>query len=326
MPGRKRDDQIAMKRSPTRSPSRSGRHSSSRAKAATARSISPASRTLIGLTSTPSDGATAWIAPHWPMPAAIGGITKHRRARHARRDLLEQLQPFTAEAVLELVKPVVLPPGRARLSTKPAPTGSGTFANTIGTVRVACSNGASGAGASGQDDVRRERDQFRRISRDRVGIAAAPAIFDPHVAADGPAQLLQPLQERSDAGLRFGIVRGQVREHADAPHSLGLLRPRRERPRRRRTAEQRDELATFHVAPLPVRSRLPPAKTPANLAEVLGADLNRSKSGVGSPIQKASGGIKDFPRERRHSASEAPALWSVQEQAPWTRCSSSYWL
>src|SRR5262249_3250095 len=35
------------------------------------------------------------------------------------------------------VNPVTLPPGRARLSTNPAPTGSGTFVNTIGTVRVA---------------------------------------------------------------------------------------------------------------------------------------------------------------------------------------------
>jgi hypothetical protein len=33
------------------------------------------------------------------------------------------------------------------------------------------------------------------------------------------------------------------RAHADAPHPLALLRARRERPRRRRTAEQRDELA-----------------------------------------------------------------------------------
>ena len=38
-------------------------------------------------------------------------------------------------------KPVALPPGRARLSTKPAPTGSATAVNIIGTVRVACSNG-----------------------------------------------------------------------------------------------------------------------------------------------------------------------------------------
>ena len=39
------------------------------------------------------------------------------------------------------MKPVALPPGRAKLFTKPAPTGSATAANTIGTVRVACSNG-----------------------------------------------------------------------------------------------------------------------------------------------------------------------------------------
>ena len=35
----------------------------------------------------------------------------------------------------KLIKPVAFPPGRARLSTKPAPTGSGTFANTIGGAR-----------------------------------------------------------------------------------------------------------------------------------------------------------------------------------------------
>jgi hypothetical protein len=39
------------------------------------------------------------------------------------------------------VKPVAFPPGRARLSMKPAPTGSATIANTIGTVRVTCSSG-----------------------------------------------------------------------------------------------------------------------------------------------------------------------------------------
>ena len=106
------------------------------------------------------------------------------------------------------MKPVTLPPGRARLSTKPAPTGSATIANTIGTVRVACSNGPTVA-LPGQDDVRRERDQFRRIFANAVGIARAPADVDPHVAADRPAQFLQPLQERRDAGLSFRIVGGE---------------------------------------------------------------------------------------------------------------------
>ena len=82
-----------------------------------------------------------------------------------------------------------------------------------------------------------------------VGIAGGPASVDPHVAAVGPAQLLQPLQECREAGLRFRIVRGRAHEHADAPHPLGLLRARRERPRGRRAAEKRDELAPLHVRP-----------------------------------------------------------------------------
>ena len=40
-------------------------------------------------------------------------------------------------------KPVALPPGRARLSTKPSPTGSTACANTIGTVRVAACSAAT---------------------------------------------------------------------------------------------------------------------------------------------------------------------------------------
>ena len=39
--------------------------------------------------------------------------------------------------------------------------------------------------------------------------------------------------------LALRIVRGQADQHADAPHALGLLRARRERPCRRRAAEQR---------------------------------------------------------------------------------------
>src|SRR5262245_51650501 len=101
------------------------------------------------------------------------------------------------------MKPVALPPGRERLSTKSPPTGSTTLTNWIGTFLVACSNG---------------------------------------LAADGPAQLHQRLMERSDAGLKFHIIRSCGQNYSDPPHSLGLLRPRRERPCSR-TAEQRDEIA-----------------------------------------------------------------------------------
>ena len=55
--------------------------------------------------------------------------------------------------------------------------------------------------ASGQNDIRRERDQFRRVSANVVGIGRGPTSVDPHIATVGPAQLLQALQERRDAGL-----------------------------------------------------------------------------------------------------------------------------
>src|SRR5262249_60520484 len=73
------------------------------------------------------------------------------------------------------------------------------------------------------------------------------ASVDPNVATDHPAQLLQLLQERTDASLIFRIIRGCSLDDADPPHALGLLRPRRERPCDSRAAEQRDELAPLHL-------------------------------------------------------------------------------
>jgi hypothetical protein len=79
------------------------------------------------------------------------------------------------------------------------------------------------------------------VSAIAVGIAGTPANIDPHVAAIGPAQFLQALQERREARLCLLIIRGQAHEHTDPPHSLALLRPRRARPRGR-AAEHCHEL------------------------------------------------------------------------------------
>ena len=45
------------------------------------------------------------------------------------------------------------------------------------------------------------------------------------------------------AGIAASFAALAHREHANAPHAVALLRARRERPRRRRAAEERDELA-----------------------------------------------------------------------------------
>src|SRR5262249_43474216 len=97
----------------------------------------------------------------------------------------------------------------------------------------------------GQDNIRCEREQFRRVPATAVGIDRAPTVVDPHVTTGGPAQLLQPLRQRGDAGRSIVVVGGEGHQYADAPPPLALLRTRRERPRNR-AAEQSDDLATVH--------------------------------------------------------------------------------
>jgi hypothetical protein len=60
------------------------------------------------------------------------------RSRYSGCDLLEQLKPFPRYAVFICGEAGNISAGRARLLTIPAPTGSGTITNTIGTVRVNC--------------------------------------------------------------------------------------------------------------------------------------------------------------------------------------------
>ena len=82
------------------------------------------------------------------------------------------------------------------------------------------------------------RDQFSCVFAHSVGLVVAPSIVDADVLPDSPTQLLQALCKSRQAGVSFHIVRSEWREHADAPHPLGLLRARRERPRCCRAAER----------------------------------------------------------------------------------------
>ena len=216
-----------------------------RAKAATARSISPASRRLNAFTSTAERGRHGLDGGKLAGSGAYGGIPRDRRSRHAWRDLLEQFQPFTGHAELEIHEP-------SGIATWPRQAVDEAATDRIGGYWEYDRHGAGhlqqlphGRAAGGQDDVGRERDQFRRVPANVPGMGSGPADIDLQVAANRPAQQRQPLQERSDAGLIWRIVRSCGQEHADAPHPLGLLRPRRQRPRRRRAAEQRDELAAL---------------------------------------------------------------------------------
>src|SRR5262249_30937025 len=98
----------------------------------------------------------------------------------------------------------------------------------------------------GQDDIRCEREQFRRVPATAVGIDRAPTVVDPHVTTGGPAPWRQPWRQRGAAGRSIVVGGGEVHQYAAAPHPLALLRAHRERPRDRRAADERDELAPLH--------------------------------------------------------------------------------
>jgi hypothetical protein len=70
----------------------------------------------------------------------------------------------------------------------------------------------------------------------------------PHVAAVGPAQLLQPFQERRVARLNVRIARSRARDYANVSDAIGLLRAYIERPRRRCATKKCNELASPQLA------------------------------------------------------------------------------
>src|SRR5262249_46080705 len=75
-------------------------------------------------------------------------------------------------------------------------------------------------------------------------VARTPAIDELDIAALYPAQRVKGLLENHDPRLSFRVIRDS-HQYTNAPHAIGRLRARRQRPRRR-AAEQRDELAPLH--------------------------------------------------------------------------------
>jgi hypothetical protein len=72
-------------------------------------------------------------------------------------------------------------------------------------------------------------------------------MLDLDIAVLRPAEGFQSLPKRDDTRKHFGVVLGVYVQERDASHALRLLRARRERPCRRRTAKERDKLAALHL-------------------------------------------------------------------------------
>src|SRR5262245_45182022 len=223
-----------------------------RAKAPTSRSISPASRTPSGLSSTPKEGATPWIAANCASPDGLLDSRRTATRRTPGAISLSISSHLTLSPNSADMKPVALPPGRARLCTMPMPTGHGHEDDRHASGRLLQRH--RWRRPVGHDDVGRERDQFGRVPADAI-VIDAPARVDLQVAAFVPAELAQRLLECREASYGIWIVIHRTDEHADPPYPVRLLRARRERPCNR-AAEHRDERAPPHSITSSARSRI----------------------------------------------------------------------
>src|SRR5262245_31767233 len=143
-------------------------------------------------------------------------------------------------------RPVTLPPGRARLGTRPVPIGSFAAANTIGTTDVTCF-AASTAHSRRYDHIDLESDELSGNLAEALGTSLRPTILDRQGATLDPAEFAQSLNKGGDPCTPGGR-RSRSKEPNDR-HLRWLLRARRERPCSRSTKE-RDEFAAFH-RPMP---------------------------------------------------------------------------
>jgi hypothetical protein len=121
-------------------------------------------------------------------------------ARHTRRDFLQQFQPFHADR--DLIEGEAGHVATGARQARNVPVGE-----RIGDL---CKHNRDGSGhllqsrqhciVAGENDVRPDGRQLRRMGAKTTGVAGRPAVLDPQVATVRPAELLKSCAERPDRG------------------------------------------------------------------------------------------------------------------------------
>jgi hypothetical protein len=169
------------------------------------------------------DDATEWI----PLPdSARAGFANDRRADCAGRDLLEQLQPLSAQRVLELGETggIAARPRKACNVTTADRIEALHEHNRYAAARLLNQRHDSRRSAADHNEIGRERKHLRSLGAKARGFARGPADVDLYIVTDNPARLPQPLNKGIHAQLRFRIVRPRAHEQADVPHAVYRLR------------------------------------------------------------------------------------------------------
>src|SRR5229473_333890 len=146
--------------------------------------------------------------------------------------------------------PVILPPGRARLATRPAPTRSSAAATTMGMVLVVPCNTRAARRAIGHNDRQVHPRQLGREAGEALVVSVRIAPLDGQILSLAVTEVAHALHK--GIGKRIAIRRARTRarcQKPDAPTFGILLRTRSNRPGCHRAAKKCDELAPSHGTP-----------------------------------------------------------------------------
>ena len=103
---------------------------------------------------------------------------------------------FVFSSVDKVESPVTLPPGRARLATRPAPTGSPALTITMGMVVVALLAANADGRPCDHDQINLKTNQVRRKLRQALRLLLCKSVLDGDILSLNPAKLAQLLPER----------------------------------------------------------------------------------------------------------------------------------
>src|SRR5215203_3406244 len=213
------------------------------AKLSAARSMSagPCTGTTAGRIASAGAADSHWRA--YAAPAGLSGL--NRRAARVRCGAIcfriSGSLPKTESS--GAAKPVMLPPGRARL-VMPCPSGSVTQTNTVGIDRRRLLNDRQDAPAGHDDHIRPEADELRRVGSQAFQIIGRPPFMESEILALDPAALAELLLECGNAHLQLRVALGVRHQDPDRTPAV-VLSPRRERPCRR-GAKPGDDLPPPH--------------------------------------------------------------------------------
>ena len=194
------------------------------------------------------------ISQCWLGICCIGGIDKNSNAPGLRHQLSEELKAFCGQLGREKIHAckIAVRPREARDQAKPDRV-IGDDEDDGNRARRRFCGGRDTETARSRDDGDPSAHQVGHQLRQPVESILGPAVFDRYVLAFDIAGVSEALAKSAET-IRERVWRSGVEK---PNHRHGLLRVRRHRPRNRRTAEQRDELASVYHS---IELHLPPSQ------------------------------------------------------------------